>query len=365
MSETDHYRQDNEYRTAMKKTANIPCQTASIPDATVFFGCKKSTFIGYFMLVLLALAGVMNQQGAHGADLPPPQSSSTGPGDVTGPQPIPEGVTDLSFLPTIDDGSITAAKTPSQVASVLQIVALLTLITLAPGIMMVSTCFLRIMIVLSFLRKAIGTQSMPPDKVLVGIAFVLSVFIMAPTWEKSWNEGMKPYFDDAVDPATGQRMTQSEMFSRALSPVREFMFSCLTANEGEEEVRFFMGVSGHQVKDKDGGVYWLGENNRRVEEFTELQLADIPTFALVPAFVTSEMKRAFWMGFLLYLPFLILDMVIASVLMSMGMMMLPPAMVSMPFKLILFILVDGWRLLMEALVTSFPPDMLAFINVIS
>ncbi len=330
----------------------------------LFFGLKKSTFIGFFILTLI-ISGVMFNKSTKAADLPPAQSSTSGPGDVTGPQPIPEGVQDLSFLPTIDDGSLTAAKTPSQVASVMQIVGLLTLITLAPGILMVTTCFLRIMIVLSFLRKALSTQTMPPDKILVGIAFVLSIFIMAPTWEKAWDEGMKPYFNDAIDPATGQRMSQSEMFSRALSPVRQFMFSCLTANEGEEEVRFFMGISGHQVKSKDGGVYWVGENNRHVKEFTELQLADIPTIVIIPAFVTSEMKRAFWMGFLLYLPFLILDMVIASVLMSMGMMMLPPAMVSMPFKLILFILVDGWRLLMEALVTSFPPDMLSFIKVIS
>ena len=343
-------------------TSEKPYNTKIV--STVFFAHKKSTFIGFILLALIVYR-VIIIPNAFGADLPPSQSSSVGPGDVTGPQPIPQGVTDLSFLPTIDEGTLTAAKTPSQVASVLQIVALLTIIGLAPGILMVTTCFLRIMIVLSFLRKALGTQTMPPDKILVGIAFILSVFIMAPTWEKSWDEGMKPYFDDAVDPATGQKMTQSEMFSRALSPVRKFMFSCLTANEGEEEVRFFMGVSGHQIKSADGGVYWVGENNRHVEEFTELQLADIPTFVLVPAFVTSEMKRAFWMGFLLYLPFLILDMVIASVLMSMGMMMLPPAMVSMPFKLILFILVDGWRLLMEALVTSFPPDMLAFINVIS
>ena len=339
-------------------------EKAGTSGVGVFFGIKKSTLIGNILLIVIALI-LMSISTAGAADLPPARSSGPGPGDVTGPQPIPEGVRDLSFLPTIDEGSLTAATTPSQVASVLQIVALLTFIGLAPGLLMVTTCFLRIMIVLSFLRKALGTQTMPPDKVLVGIAFVLSIFIMAPTWEKSWDEGMKPYFNDALDPETGQRMTQSEMFSRTLSPVREFMFSCLTANEGEEEVRFFMGVSGHQVKGDDGGVYWVGENNRRVEEFTELQLADIPTFVLVPAFVTSEMKRAFWMGFLLYLPFLILDMVIASVLMSMGMMMLPPAMVSMPFKLILFILVDGWRLLMEALVTSFPPDMLAFINVIS
>ncbi len=332
-------------------------------SSNVFFVIKKSTFIGFLFLLLTLTLSV--SAVAVAADLPPAQSSGPGPGDVTGPQPIPEGVQDLSFLPTIEDGSLTAAKTPAQVASVLQIVMLLTLIGLAPGILMVTTCFLRIMIVMSFLRKALGTQTMPPDKVLVGLSLVLSIFIMAPTWEKAWDEGMAPYFDDAIDPATGERMTQTEMMERSLSPVRQFMFSCLTANEGEEEVRFFMGVSGHQVKSKDGGVYWIGENNRHVEEFTELQLADIPTLVLIPSFVTSELKRAFWMGFLLYLPFLILDMVIASVLMSMGMMMLPPAMVSMPFKLILFILVDGWRLLMEALVTSFPPDMLAFIKVIS
>lgn len=326
---------------------------------SLFLNAEFSTFPGKLRVILLAMLIFVGCLQA--GELPPATSNAPGPGDVTTPQkPVPSSLSDLSFLPTITDGGVGAAKTPEQVASVLQIVALLTFIGLAPGMLLLTTCFLRIMIVLSFLRRALGTQTMPPDQVMVAIALFLSVFIMAPTWEKSWNEGLKPYLEDARDPATNELMTQEEMFSRMLSPMRYFMFSCLEANEAEEELLFFMGVSGHQIKTADGGGYWIGENGRHVENFYELSLADYPTIVLIPTFISSELKRAFWIGFLLYLPFLILDMVIASVLMSMGMMMLPPVMVSLPFKIVLFILVDGWKLLMEALVTSFPPSVLQF-----
>lgn len=335
-----------------------------------FFRTVFSTFFGYFVrlrslgLALLAVLVFLSPMAGAG-ELPSPRSSGPGPGDVTGPQPVPALTTDLSFLPTINEDGIGPAKTPEQVASVLQILGLLTFITLAPGLLLMVTSFTRIMIVLGFVRKALGTQTTPPDQVLVGMALILTIFVMSTTWQKCWNDGLKPYLEDARDPATGAAMTQREMLARVLAPQREFMLKCLEANEAENELQFFMGVSGHRQKADDGALYWIGENNRRVLDFGELRHGDIPTLVLVPAFICSELKRAFWMGFLLYLPFLILDMVIASVLMSMGMMMLPPAMISMPFKIALFILVDGWRLLLDALVTSFPLDMLQFINAIT
>ncbi len=329
--------------------------------ARLFFSRVFSTLtvLAFVLFLVAAVDG-----GVLAGELPPPTSSVSGPGDVTGPQPIPSGVQDLSFLPTIDKDGLGPAKTPEQLASVLQVVGLVTFIGFIPGILLMMTAFTRIMIVLSFLRRALGTQTMPADQIMVGLAMFLTLFVMAPTWEKAWDNGLKPYLEQQRDPETGLEMTQREMFERVLAPQREFMISCLMANEGESELRFFMGVSGHHVKEKDGTRYWIGENNRKVQQFSELQGRDIPTVVLIPAYICSELKRSFWMGFLLYLPFLILDMVIASVLMSMGMMMLPPVMISLPFKIVMFILIDGWRLLLEALVTSFPPEMLKFIDTI-
>ncbi len=253
--------------------------------------------------------------------------------------PIPEEKiqNETWLLPVVTRDGLVPAKTPAQVASVLQTVALLTFLTLAPSLLILTTCFTRIIVVLSFLRRALATQNLPPDQVLIGIGLFLTIFIMAPTWEISWNDGIKPYLDGKVMPDTGRRMTQTEMLDRVLAPNRAFMFACLKANRGEEEVRFFMGLYG-----------------KPIDDIALFKPEHMPTHVLIPAFITSELKRAFWMGFLLYLPFLIVDMVIASILMSMGMMMLPPVMISLPFKIILFVLVDGWRLLMEGLLSSFP-----------
>ncbi|GHV18968.1 flagellar biosynthetic protein FliP [Planctomycetales bacterium] len=309
------------------------------------------------IVLFLIVAGIGALSAAEDGT---PQLGVPGPGAISTLPPITYSALDMSFLPTITDGGLGPADTPPKVASVLQIVFLLTVLTLAPSILLLGTCFMRILIVFSFFRRAIGTQTMPPDQMLVGIALVLTVFIMYPTWTKAWNDGLKPYLEEALDPATGQPMTQREMFWRMIEPHREFMAQCLEANNGIEELRFFMGVAGHQQEDENHNVYWLGENGRRVGQFEELTLADFPTMVLTPAFISAELKRAFWMGFLLYLPFLIMDMVISSVLMSMGMMMLPPMMVSMPLKIIMFILVDGWQLLLEGTVMSFPAGVRSF-----
>ncbi|MFH0911903.1 MAG: flagellar type III secretion system pore protein FliP [Planctomycetota bacterium] len=239
------------------------------------------------------------------------------------------------YLPTVENGSLVPANSPEKVATVLQTIALLTILTLAPSILVMTTCFTRIVIVFGFLRRALATQQLPPNPIVMGLALLLTLFIMYPTWEAAWRDGLGPYLGGEL--VEGRPMNQGEALERTLAPVRHFMFRCLEENNGRDELETFMIISG-----------------RPVTQAEVLTHANVPTHVLIPAFVTSELKRAFWMGFLLYLPFLVVDMVVSSVLMSMGMMMLPPVMISLPFKIILFVLVDGWDLLVRGLVSSFP-----------
>jgi flagellar biosynthetic protein FliP len=251
-------------------------------------------------------------------------------------------------LPTIQNGSLVPMERAEQMTSGLQIAILLTILTLSPGLLIMMTSFLRISIVMGFVRRALGTNSLPPDQVMMGLSLFLTFFIMWPTWKAAWNEGLAPYFNgDRVEVAPNEfrRLRQAEALTRTMAPIRKFMLECLAANDGKEELYFFLGAAG--LKELVS-----------VENQGNLMPADVPTTALIPAFICSELKRAFWMGFLLYLPFLVLDVVISSVLMAMGMMMLPPAMISLPFKIIVFVIVDGWRLLFEGLITSFPPTLL-------
>jgi flagellar biosynthetic protein FliP len=241
----------------------------------------------------------------------------------------------IPYIPTVENGSITGAETPRQVASVLQVAALLTILTLSPSILIMTTCFTRVVIIMGFLRRALATQQLPPNPVVMGMALFLTLFIMQPTWDAAWQNGLSPYLNgELID---GIPMSQEQAFEKTMAPVRMFMFRCLEENEGRDEIEIFMNISG-----------------REVTEETALTRSMVPNHVLIPAFITSELKRAFWMGFLIYLPFLVIDMVISSVLMSMGMMMLPPVMISLPFKIILFVLVDGWNLLVEGIVLSFP-----------
>jgi flagellar biosynthesis protein FliP len=202
-----------------------------------------------------------------------------------------------------------------------QLLVLLTLLTLLPGILLSVTGFARILIVLGFLRTALGTPSIPPNQVLVGIAFFLSLFVMAPTLEEVRSEAIDPYMDNKI--------TQEEAFERGLEPIREFMFD----QTRDGDLALFVRLSGAEERPKTR--------------------ADIPTTVLIPSFILSELKTAFQIGFLLFLPFLIIDMVVSSTLMSMGMMMLPPVLISLPFKILLFVLVDGWQLVVEGVVNSF------------
>jgi len=210
--------------------------------------------------------------------------------------------------------------TGSLTGRVIQLVALTTVLTLAPSILIVLTSFIRIVVVFSILRTALGTQSTPPNTVLISLALFLTFFIMQPTLERSYNEGIQPLIEERID--------QQTAFDRAVAPFHQFM-------------------RGH-VREKDLALF---ANFARLAPPANPEA--IPLRVLVPAYMISELKRAFEIGFLLFIPFIVVDMVVASILMSMGMMMLPPVVISLPFKLIFFVLVDGWNLVCAALVESF------------
>ena len=204
---------------------------------------------------------------------------------------------------------------------IVRLVLLLTVLSLAPSILVMVTSFTRIVIVLSFLRTAIGLQQTPPNAVLVSLALFLTGFIMMPTLEASWREGIQPLTAEMID--------EAEAFERAAAPLREFML--------------------RQVRDSDLGLFIDLAALEPAPETREV----VPLRVLVPAFMISELRRAFEIGFMIFVPFLIIDMVVAAILMSLGMMMLPPVMISLPFKLIFFVLIDGWFLVVGSLVQSF------------
>jgi len=220
----------------------------------------------------------------------------------------------------IVDLSINAPQKPEQLVKSLNMMVILTLLVLAPSLVLVMTSFTRIIIVLSFLRQAIGTQQMPPTQVLVSLAMVLTFFIMEPIGKKSYDEGVKPYMEEKIG--------YEEAFTKAMNPFKQFMIK----NTREKDLALFIRV-------------------RKMENPATIEA--VPLSIIIPAFMISEMKTAFEIGFLLFLPFLVIDMVVSSVLMSMGMMMLPPVMISLPLKLLLFVMVDGWSLIVENLVASF------------
>jgi flagellar biosynthetic protein FliP len=218
---------------------------------------------------------------------------------------------------------------------IVQLVLLLTVLSVAPSILMMVTSFTRIVVVLSLLRSAIGLQQSPPNAVLIGLSLFLTAYIMAPTLEASWRDGIQPLIDNQI--------TEEQGFERASEPVRAFMESHVR----EKDVQLFLDLGGTPDDAPDAGAA-IAAPDTPTEEATP-----IPLRALIPAFMLSELRRAFEIGFLLFLPFLIIDMVIAAILTSMGMMMLPPLVVSLPFKLIFFVLVDGWWLVVGSLVRSY------------
>lgn len=215
---------------------------------------------------------------------------------------------------------LTSTDDPKEVVNTLKILILLTVLTLAPAILIMMTSFTRIVIVLSFVRQALGTQQAPPNQLLVGLALFITFFVMSPFFQKINEKAIKPYLSGKIG--------QEEAFQNSLLPLRHFMFN--------------------QTRDEDLGLFLRMSQTNPPK--TKL---DVPTNVLIPAFVISELKTSFQIGFIIYLPFLVIDMVTASVLMAMGMMMLPPVIISLPFKIMLFVFVDGWNLLIGSLVKSF------------
>ena len=212
------------------------------------------------------------------------------------------------------------ADEPQQVASTLQVIAVLTLATIAPGILMMTTSFVRIVVIIGFLRNALATQNVPPNQVVVALAMFLTFYIMAPYWSQANDNGLQPYL-------AGQ-ISQEEAITNVLEPMREFMFR----QTREADLALFVNLSDAERPESQ---------------------EDVSTFVLIPAFMISELKTAFQIGFMLYVPFIVIDMIVATTLMSMGMMMLPPVMISLPFKILLFVMIDGWHLLIRSIIVSF------------
>ncbi len=219
-------------------------------------------------------------------------------------------------IPGIDFGS----ESPEDVGVTLQLLALLTILSLAPAILILMTSFTRIIIVLSFVRTGLGTQSMPPNQVLVGLALFLTFFIMTPVFTEINDTALQPYLEGEA--------TQEDALDMAILPIKRFM--------------------AEHTREKDLALFFKYQNLEKPDSIDE-----IPLMSLIPAFAISELKTAFQIGFVIFIPFLIIDMVVASTLMAMGMMMLPPVMISLPFKILLFVLVDGWYLIIESLLVSF------------
>lgn len=240
-----------------------------------------------------------------------PSMAQAAPGDATGTN---------NLIPSIDFKIGDGEKTPQATATTLQILLMLTVLSVAPAILLLMTSFTRIVVVLSFVRNALATQQMPPNQVLVGLALFMTFFIMTPT--------LSAVNEQAVQPFLAGKMTQEQALLKASIPFKEFMAKQTRA----KDLKLFLD-------------YMKADKPKTIQ--------DIPLTALVPAYAISELKTAFQIGFMIFIPFLVIDMVVSSVLMGMGMMMLPPVMISLPFKILLFIMVDGWYLIVKSLLVSF------------
>lgn len=220
---------------------------------------------------------------------------------------------------TLDFGSDDSAPSPSVTSRILQVIALLTVLSLAPSLLIMVTSFTRMIVVLSILRSALGLQQTPPNTVLISLALFLSFFVMMPTLTESYNNGIKPLINEEIDE------------EEAIEPISRPFHTFMMRHVREKDLELFIELSGNTYEDS----------------------ATVPFNIIVPAFMISELRRAFEIGFLIFIPFLVIDMMVASTLMAMGMMMLPPVMISLPFKLIFFVLIDGWHMIAGSLVKSF------------
>lgn len=288
-------------------------------------------------LVLLLAAPTLAQsrfdvpftrQGAAAPALPA-AALGTSPDSPLNLNPIQIMGSAADLLPNQSGGaSGGGADRPRGLASVLNIMILLTVITLAPSIVLMTTCFVRILVVLSLLRQAIGTPSLPPPQVMSALALFMTMLVMAPTADRIYKEAVVPY-------QQGQIADYDELWNKAKQPVREFMFEQIQATGNWSSLYMILNYRGVDTSHPES-----------------LKRSDVDMLVLVPAYMLSELKTSFLMGFRVYLPFLVIDMVISTMLISMSMMMLPPVMVSLPFKLLLFVLVDGWQLVVGSLMSS-------------
>lgn len=232
---------------------------------------------------------------------------------------LPTDAVAAPLIPNINI-DVSSANSPQDVSASLQVLALLTILTLAPSIFVMTTSFVRIIVVLSFLRSAMSTQTMPPNQVVISLALFLTFYIMSPYLTQANEQGLQPYLEG--------RITQEQALNEVMNPMREFMFK----QTREADIALFVNLS---------------------QAPRPQSQEDVSIFTLIPAFLISELKTAFQLGFMIYIPFIVIDMIVASTLMSMGMMMLPPVMISMPFKILLFVMVDGWHLIIRSLITTF------------
>ncbi len=229
---------------------------------------------------------------------------------------------------------------PGGISSTLQVMLLLTVVSLAPAILLMTTSFVRILVVMGLLRQAIGAQQLPPSQVITSIALFMTALLMTPVWTRVYQDALKPYSEN--------QLSLDQAWERGTQPVRRFMAEQIRRTDNDDDVYLFLKYLPTERNPKTGElptnyVYFDAKPNER----------NIPLQALLPAFMLSELKTAFLIGFQIYLPFVVLDIVVASVTISMGMLMLPPVLISLPFKLLLFVLVDGWRLVVEMLLESF------------
>jgi len=240
----------------------------------------------------------------------------------------PVALGDLNPLTVLEQSAGAVPGVENGLSTSLNVILVLTVLTLAPAVLMLCTCFTRVVITLGLLKQAIGAQGLPPSQVILGLSLFLTAAVMAPTMERVYHEGIQPY-------ASGEVKDYNVAWEKTKQPLRDFMFEQIEATDNWSAVYMMLNYRGVDTSDP-----------------ASLTREDVDMLALVPAFVISELKVSFLIGFRIYLPFLVIDMVIASMLISMGMMMLPPVLISLPFKLLLFVLVDGWTLVAESLLTS-------------
>jgi flagellar biosynthesis protein FliP len=309
----------------------------------------RTAIIGF--VALISLANTMSTAFAQGRSV---QASGTdrpkqpvfddrrvGPANFepAAPEETPPGQnSQLAFPASLDPSALTS---PQGLGASMKVMLLLTVLSLAPAILMMTTCFIRMVVVMGLLRQALGTQQLPPNQVVISLCLFLTFMVMGPVWSKSYNEGIRPYTSPAAGAAP---ISEIDAVERTLAPLREFMSQQIDLAENGEIVWMFLDFQRPPTGTPDASEYIEPQS-----------YADVPLLVLLPSYMLSELKVSFLIGFQIYLPFLIIDMVISSVLISMGMMMLPPVIISLPFKLLLFVMIDGWFLIVGMLLESVRP----------